>query len=190
MVEHPSDPSELLPPQDDPDEEVLRDRFESLYDELRALAAGSLRADRGATALGVTTLLSEAYLDLAELDTADLRTRARFLAAAAGAMRRVLVDHARRRTERRRAEAPEVVTLEAGMEDEPTQLPLDWDQMLTTDAALVELGRLDERQARVVEMKLFAGMTLAEVAAALSISLPTAGRDWRLGRAFLARALS
>lgn len=169
--------------------EALNLLFERLYDELRAIAARRLQAERAGHTLSATALVNEAYVKLAELEELQWKNRAQLFAIAARAMRRILVNHARDRAAQKRGGSAKVVTLTAGMPNEPSDATLSWDEVITVETALDELYGLDERQGRVAEMRLFGGLTHEEVAEVLGISVPTVERDWRVGRAFLARAL-
>lgn len=181
--------TELLGRLDGGSPEALNLLFERLYEELHAIAARRLRAERAGHTLSATALVNEAYLKLSELDRLEWKNRAQLFAIAARAMRRILVNHARERSAQKRGGAMKVVTLTAGMPNEPSEATLSWLEVMTVETALEELYALDERQGRVVEMRLFGGLTHDEVADALAVSVPTVERDWRVGRAFLARAL-
>lgn len=187
MAESSSDITQLLRQLEGP--EAVNLLFDRLYDELRGIAARRLQSERAGHTLSATALVNEAYVKLVDLEQLDWRNRAQFFAIAARAMRRILVNHARARSAGKRGGGARHVTLQAGMDAEPSDASLSWDEILTAEEALEELATLDERQARVVEMRLFGGLTHQEVASALDVSVPTVERDWRLGRAFLARAL-
>lgn len=192
MALPPREITELLLELDGSGREAVDLLFDRLYEELRAIAAARLRSERAGHTLGVTALVNEAYLRLADLDRLTWKNRTQFFAIAARVMRRILVNHARDRQAQKRGGGAELVTLEAGMDGEPGSgsATLSWDDLITADRALEELARRDERQARVLELRLFAGLNHEEVASALDISVPTVRRDWRVARAFLAKALS
>ena len=152
-----------------------------LYDELRALARRELVKERVQHTLQPTALVHEAWLRLAGGGQPQFENRAHFWGAAARAIRRVLVEHARRRGRRKRGGALERLELDpellpAGERDE---------RVLALDDALQRLAELDPGQARLVELRFFAGMTLDEVAQVLGVSPSTVVRDWRLARAWL-----
>lgn len=161
--------------------------FALVYDELRRLAAAQLRKERPGHTLTPTALVHEAYIKLVEQTRVDWKNRAHFFAVAARAMRRILIDYARKRGAKKRGagERPLVITLGAGRDERATRL----DELLTLDDALERLRALDERRARVVELRFFAGLQHREIGTALGVSEPTARRDWRLARAWLSREL-
>jgi RNA polymerase sigma-70 factor, ECF subfamily len=161
--------------------EELGRLFEALYDELRRLARRRLRGERPDHTLCTTALVHESYLKLGRLDRVRWRSRSHFFAEASRAMRRVLVDHAVRRGAQKRGGARVRVELSEGMAvTDPTD-----DQLLALDRALEALARTRPRPARVVECRLFAGMTVPEIAEAMDVSPATVKRDWELARAWL-----
>jgi RNA polymerase sigma factor (TIGR02999 family) len=165
----------------------LVDLVPLIYDELRDLAHRQLaRAGAGAT-LQTTELVHEAYLRLVDDTKVTRLGRAYFFGAAAGAMRRILVDRARRRTAAKRGGGPALSILDA----DPESLAVDAfaDELIDLDAALTDLAALDARQARVVECRYFGGMSVEETAAALGVSSRTVKYDWALARAWLHNAL-
>jgi RNA polymerase sigma-70 factor (ECF subfamily) len=164
---------------------VARDRvLELLYDELKRRAARQLRRERREHTLSPTALVNESYLRMASQD-GPWENRAQFLAVASRMMRRILVDHARARLAGRREMPLRVGLTEDGVAGPPTSVDL-----LGLDEALDDLAREAERSARLVELRFFGGLTQDEAAAALSVSLATAARDWSFARAWLFRRLS
>ena len=165
-----------------------QDAFESLlplvYDELKKIAGGYLLKERSDHTLQATAVVNEAYLRLAGPRSA-FENRAHFFGAAARAMRQVLVDHARRRTAAKRPGARERVTLV----DAPVTGGLPDVEILSLHAALKRLEEVDERKARVVELRYFAGMSFADAAKVLGVSAMTAKRDWDVARLMLRRWL-
>jgi RNA polymerase sigma factor (TIGR02999 family) len=155
-----------------------------VYDELRALAAYHMERERPGHTLPPTAVVHEVYLRLAKQDKTAWANRAQFLAIASGMIRRVLVDHARARAAHKR-EAARRVPLE---DFEPSDREQDAD-IDGIDEALNELAKLDERQARVVELRYFGGLSIEETAEALGVSPGTVKGDWRLARAWLAARL-
>ncbi|HSM60507.1 MAG TPA: ECF-type sigma factor [Longimicrobiales bacterium] len=157
-----------------------------LYEDLRALASRELRRERPDHTLNATALVHESYLKLVQLDRMSWQSRAHFFGAAAGVMRRLLIDHARRRTAGKRGGGDEPLSLDdvvAAAAEAPTAL-------LALDEALARLESLNERQARVVECRFFAGMGVEETAESLGISSATVKRDWTVARAWLNRELT
>ena len=157
-----------------------------VYDELRALAAQHLRNERGGHTLSPTALVHEAWLRLSAEATFVPENRRHFFAIAARRMRQALVDHARHRDAAKRGGPDrEAVTLSAlGASDDRG---ID---TLALDQALTQLEALDARKARVVELRYFAGLEMADIAGLLDISRATAQRDWEVARTFLYEALS
>jgi RNA polymerase sigma factor (TIGR02999 family) len=168
----------------DGDDGALGALFSCVYDELRRLAH-RVRGGGGGETLNTTALVHEAYLKLVPSGDLDWSGRAHFFGVAARAMRQVLVDAARRRRAVKRGGGELLVTLD----DAPAASTLRIEQLIELDEALHRLGRLDERQVRVVEHRFFAGLTSRETAEALGLSVPTVERDWRAARAWLAREL-
>lgn len=149
-----------------------------VYDELRQLADRQLRRERAGHTLQATALVHEAYLKLAGGKRIDATDRAHFLAIAAGAMRQVLVEYARRRKAEKRGGGWEFTTL--GNANAATDFRPD--EVLALDEAL---NKLDPRQRQVVEFRFFAGMEEKEVAAVLGVTERTVRRDWTKARAWL-----
>jgi len=157
--------------------------YACVYGELRRLAH-RVRAGRAGATLSTTVLVHEAYIKLRPTGNAEWKERAHFFAVAARAMRQVLVDAARRRAADKRGGGVAVVTLG----DEVAQAARP-DDLLALDEALDRLGALDARQLQVVEFRFFAGLTAAETAAQLGVSVTTVEREWRAARAWLSREL-
>jgi RNA polymerase sigma factor (TIGR02999 family) len=155
--------------------------FSAVYDELKRLAAARLAHERPGHSLDATALVHEAYLRLGAASFAD---RSGFFRAAAVAMQRILVDHARRRKAAKRGGA-RTIALEAGA----PALGADPDLVLDVDAALERLAREDPSSAEVARHRLFAGLSIEETALALGISRATAFREWSYARSWLATAL-
>jgi RNA polymerase sigma-70 factor, ECF subfamily len=153
-----------------------------VYEELRKLAASHLKAERGNHTLQATALVHEAYLRLVGQRSVAWASRAHFYGIAAQMMRRVLVDHARKRQAAKRS--PGTLLLDLG-EDAAAAAPDRMPDLLVLDRALTELERLDPRQARVVELRFFAGLSVEEAAEVAGISTATVKREWKTARAFL-----
>ena len=156
-----------------------------VYDELRRLADGYLRRERPGHTLQPTALVHEAYLRLVDQTRVDWQGRTHFLAIGAQMMRRLLIEHARRRQRLRRGGDRLRITLADDVAPIPGQ---DLDLVAVRDA-LERLTALDQRQARIVELRFFAGLTVAEVAQALGVSRRTVEGDWTHARAWLRREL-
>jgi RNA polymerase sigma-70 factor (ECF subfamily) len=165
--------------------EALDELLPAVYEQLRALAGAFMREERKGHTLQPTALAHEAWLRLADADPGEWRGRSHFLGLAARVMRRILIDHARRRDAMKRGGDRHRIAL---TENTPLLGRKEVD-VLALDEALEELARLDDRRARVVEFRFFAGMSMREVAEALGISQTTAEEDWYLARAWLARRL-
>lgn len=153
-----------------------------VYTELRRIAASRLRGERAGQTLQPTVLVHEAWMRLAD-QRAGWQNRSHFFALAAQAMRRIVVDRARRRIAAKRGGHAEQVPLD----DVAYALasPLPDDRLLLLDAALDRLAALDPRQARVVELRYFAGLSVIETAEALDVSPATVKREWAAARAWL-----
>jgi RNA polymerase sigma factor (TIGR02999 family) len=160
--------------------------FERLYDDLRKVARGLMRQQRPDHTLRPTALVHEAYLRLVGRDHPAFENRAHFLGVAARAMRQILVDYARRQDARKRGGDLKRITLEESLHAEETPIY----DILDLDTALKKLMHLDERAARVAEMRAFAGMTVIEVAQALGVSQGTVDGDWAVARLWLSRELA
>jgi RNA polymerase sigma factor (TIGR02999 family) len=156
--------------------------FPAVYDELKRLAAARLAGERAGHSLDATALVHEAYIRLGAASFAD---RSRFFRAAAAAMQRILVDHARRRRADRRGGGARTIALDG---DAPA-LGANPDLVLDVDAALERLAQEDPSSAEVARHRLFAGSSIDETAEALGISRATAFREWAYARSWLATAL-
>jgi RNA polymerase sigma factor (TIGR02999 family) len=157
-----------------------------IYGELRRLAGNYFRGERPGHTLQPTALVHEAYLRLSDLKEIDWQNSGHFFAIAAQMMRRILIDHARsHRSEKRGGgwHAVELETVSIGSAQ-------PFDHLLALDEALERLSHLDPRQARIVELKFFGGLTEEQVAIALGVSTRTVKRDWRLAKAWLYQELN
>ena len=164
------------------DRGVLDRHFADRYQELRRIAAGLKRNDPGVT-INPTALVNEAWLRLSGASTLGALSVTHFKALAARAMRRVLIDEARRRHAQKRARGAGVVLISPGDLDEIA--PQGHEDVLALDEALDELARLEPRQASVVEGRYFGGLTAVELASLHGVSPVTVERDWRVAKAFL-----
>lgn len=152
-----------------------------LYDELHELARREMAAERSNHTLQPTALVHEAYLRLAGSADGAFADRDRFFAAAANAIRRVLIDHARRRAREKRGGG----RLRVPLDDLDVPGPIADEDLLSLDAALAQLAACDPTKARIVELRFFAGLSMAELAKAVGASESTVQREWRLARAWL-----
>ncbi|MCA9756979.1 MAG: sigma-70 family RNA polymerase sigma factor [Candidatus Eisenbacteria bacterium] len=168
------------------DPELGRQLFEIVYGEMRRLAGSILRGQRANHTLQATALVHEAYLRLVDKDVLDYRDRQHFFRVAARAMRHILIDYARRRSAEKRGGGADRVTL-----DEALGLAHDADlQAIELDRALEALSQEDPRAAQVVELRVFAGLSVNEVSEILGVSPRTVDGDWALARMWLNRALA
>ncbi|HEY1435646.1 MAG TPA: sigma-70 family RNA polymerase sigma factor [Thermoanaerobaculia bacterium] len=163
------------------DRNALERLMPIVYGELRKLAASYLRSERGNHTLQPTALVHEAYLRIVGQRSVSWANRAHFYGIAAQMMRRVLVDHARKRQAAKRSPGTLFVDIGPAEAGTPDSAP----ELLALDQALTELERLDPRQARVVELRFFAGLSVEETAEVAGISTATVKREWRTARAFL-----
>ena len=180
-----------------PEEHRPEDLMPVVYDELRGLARAYLHRERSGHTLQPTALVNEAYLRLIDQRRMQWCGRTHFFAIGARMMRRLLVDHARGRGREKRGGDWQKLTLDHELGERIVPLfgigsgrgELDREDFLALHDALEKLAALDERQARVVEMRFFAGLTMAEIAEALEVSKRTAEGDWTHAKAWLKREL-
>jgi RNA polymerase sigma-70 factor (ECF subfamily) len=156
-----------------------------VHEELRRLAHRYMRGERAGHTLQTTALVNEAYMRLVDIERIEWRGRGHFFAMAATLMRRILVDHARDRDRDKRGGG--VVLTSLGDKAIAAASSLD---VLALDEALDRLSEMDPQQARIVELRFFAGMTIEETADALDISPATVKRDWTWAKAWLHQQLS
>ncbi len=156
-----------------------------VYGELRRIAARQLRRERAGHTLQPTALVHEAYLRLVEQRNVEWQNRAHVFGVAAGVIRRVLVDHARRHAATKRGSAAQRVPLE-DVAGTATALEIP---ILALDQALIRLERLDPGLAQIIELRAFSGLTIDEAAHVLQVSPSTAKREWRTAKAWLTREL-
>lgn len=165
----------------------MDDLLPLVYGELKRIAARQLRRERPDHTLSATALVHEAWLELSHLDRIKWQNRSHYLALAAQAMRRVLIDHAVARRAQKRGGGQRVETLDG---DPLLMVEARAEELLDLDNALERLGSMDERQVRIVECRFFGGMSIDETADALELSPATVKREWTLARAWLNRELS
>jgi RNA polymerase sigma factor (TIGR02999 family) len=165
----------------------MNDLFTMVYAELRRIAGKQLRGERADHTLCTTALVNEAWVELTKLNRIRWQNRAHFLALAAQAMRRVLIDYAVARLAQKRGGGMRVETLDG---DALAVVQERAEDLVVLDEALQRLHAVNEYHARIVECRFFGGMTVEETAEALEVSPATIKRDWALARAWLNRELS
>ena len=181
----PDNITHLLQQWSDGDDRALDRLTPLVYDQLRQQAARYLRREHRVHTLQTTALINEAYLRLIDAKEVRWQGRAHFFAIAANLMRRILVDHARRRDAEKRGGSQIRLTLDQ------TMLPASQSDVdvLAIDEALTRLAAIDRQQAQIVELRFFSGLSVEETAAALGISPRTVKRDWSVARAWLRREI-
>lgn len=180
----PAQFTQLLQRWKEGDEAALNSLVPLVYQELRRLAHYYLRGERSDHTLQSTALVHEAYLRLVG-DQSPPQNRAHFIAVASRLMRQILVDYARSRNASKRDGGLRVV-----LEDADVAAVTGDAELIALDAALNDLARTDERQARIVEMKFFGGLSAPEISAALGICRATVDRDWATARLWLHRQMT
>jgi RNA polymerase sigma factor (TIGR02999 family) len=160
-----------------------------VYEQLRQVAHRQLGAEPTGHTLTTTALVHEAYLKLVDQTRAQWQDRAQFFAIAARAMRRILIDYARRYRAARRGGGPDGPATPVSLDNAELPVAERADALLALDDALDRLGEMDTRLAQVVECRFFAGLTEAETAAALAVSQRTVAREWALAKGWLYQEL-
>jgi RNA polymerase sigma factor (TIGR02999 family) len=185
-MEVPNKITELLNDWGGGDDQALHKVFPLVYDELHRQAKNYLRHERAGHTLQTTELLNEAYLRLAGHAEGRWANRFQFFAFAAKIMRHILVDHARSKLrEKRGAGAVKISLAEINHPSEEPDLDI-----LALDEALDRLGKIDQQQVKIVELRYFGGLSLEETAEAVQVSRATVARDWNVARAWLHRELT
>ena len=167
--------------------EALEDLMPLVYDDLRRVAVGYMRHEAAGHALQPTALVHEAYVRLIDQKQVKWRNRAHFFGVAAGMMRRILVDYARRRRADKRGGEWERVTLAEHEVAAPAAAPID---VLSLHESLERLAAFDPQQERIVELRYFGGLTIEETAEVVGISAATVVREWTVAKAWLQHDLS
>ena len=163
------------------DKQAEEDLIPRVYRELRRIAGAHLRNERPDHTLQATALVNEAYIRLTSQEQPDWKDRTHFFAVAAQVMRRILVDHARKKNAAKRGSGAVVAPLDTNL-----SLADDQCELITgIDSALERLALLNPRQAKVVELRFFSGLNEEEIGEALGISSRTVKRDWTVARAWL-----
>jgi len=184
-MDSPHDVTALLDDWSRGNRTALEQLLPLVYAELRRIASGQLRRERAGHSLQPTALVHEVYLRLVDQHHVDWQNRAHFFGVAAQVMRRILVDHARRRDAGKRGSGvPRVPLEDAHGVAAPSEV-----SVLALDVALSRLEELDAGLAKIVELRAFTGLTIDEAAQVLGVSPSTVQRDWRAARAWLKREL-
>jgi RNA polymerase sigma factor (TIGR02999 family) len=157
-----------------------------LYGELHAIAEAAMNRERSGHTLQPTALVNEAYLKLADLSRMDFSSGLHIRATAAGLMRQVLVDHARKKNAAKRGGGGQHRVTLSGLADDAAEPPID---LMELDAALRELDELNPRHRRVVELRFFGSLTYKQIASLLGVSEQTVRLDWSMARAWLREQL-
>jgi len=165
--------------------EVLDELLPLVYNELRRLAHSYLKGERRDLTLQTTALVHEAYLKLVDQHSVDFQNRAQFFALSATAMRRILLDNARRHTAEKRGSGEKVMLEDVGELSVKANADL-----IELDLALCELEGFDAQQSKIIELRYFGGLTIEETAEVLEVSPATVKREWALARAWLYQKLN
>jgi len=173
----------MLEPSEEGSSKAADELLPLVYDELRKLAAHKMAAERPGQTLRPTALVHEAWLRLAGDGDSRFANRGHFVAAAAEAMRRILVDRARQRSRLKRGGGASLLSLD---EVEIPTVVTDDENLLAVDDALEKLAAIHPRKAELVKLRYFTGMTFEEAASVLGIAVPTAKQWWAYARAWLA----
>ena len=182
----PRDVTLLLSQINNGDSKAPEELMSLVYDELRKLASGYLKNERQNHTLQATALVHEAYIRLVDWENVSWQNRSHFFAVSAQVMRNILVDHARKKkAEIHGGNLQKLALDEAISFSDQTEVDL-----VDLDDALKELAKLDTRQAKIVELRFFAGLTIEETAHALDVSTMTVSRDWNFAKAWLYRRLN
>lgn len=186
MADHPKgEVTELLRRWSVGESDAQEPLLDLVYDELRRLARRYLSRERQDPLLETKALVHEAYLRLMDQDRVEWANRSHFYAVASQTMRRILVDHARRRGHQKRGGGAERVDLDQALRI-ADKVPTD---LVALDDALHALGETDPEKSRLVEMRFFGGLSHSEIAEVLGVSVSTVDRHWRLARAWLYQTL-
>lgn len=190
MADDGKDVTQILVRHQKGDGQALGELFPIVYDELRRIAAGYMKRENDGHTLQATALVNEAYFRLVDQRAVHWQNRAHFFGVAAQIMRRILCDHARARSADKRGSGAAKLSLEdlsdMGKEEGIAQDP----DLVELDDALKRLHEINPRQAQVVEMRFFGGLSVEEAAEALGASPATVKRDWTFAKAWLLKELT
>ena len=187
MTDSPGEISALLAEMRSGRKDAIGRLFPLVYKELRRLAAHYMRGERPNHTLQPTALVHEAYLRLVGQERVHWQNRAQFMGIAGQLMRRLLVDHARKKHAAKRGGS--LITLKEGLGN-PKSAAMQSEELLAIDEALERLEMLDPQQVRVVELRYFGGLTAEETASAMGISQRSVEREWALAKAWLRTQLA
>lgn len=188
MAESASNITQLLHNLNGGDQHAAEELLPLLYSELRAIAGSHFARQSPGHTLQPTALVHEAYLKLMRNEDVAWEGKSHFLAVAARAMRQILINHARDKKAAKRGGGAKRITIDEGLTPSGSEAGKELD-LIALDEALTKLGELNERQARVVELRFFAGLTIAQTAHVLEVGTTTVEDDWAFARAWLAREL-
>jgi len=186
-AENAPDVTLMLKEWSDGNAEVLDNLMPLVYDELRRQASRFLRKERANHTLQTTALINEAYLKLINQRGVEWQNRAHFFAIASVAMRRILVDYAKGRHREKRGGAGEDLPLDEALQISSNEKSID---LIALDEALDNLAKFDARQAKVVELRYFSGLSIDETAEVLGVSNATVRLDWNLAKAWLRKEIT
>lgn len=179
--------TQLLKDWSEGNQTALDELMPLVYDELRRQASRYLRNERQGHTLQTTALIHEAYLKLIGINQIEWQNRNHFFAIASTAMRRILVDYARERKRDKRGGFAENLPLDDALQISANEKSVD---LIALDDALNSLAKMDERQAKVVELKYFSGLSIDEIAEVLGIANSTVRLDWNLAKAWLKQEIT
>jgi len=179
--------TQLLKDWSDGNQTALDELMPLVYDELRRQASRYLRNERQGHTLQTTALIHEAYLKLIGINQIEWQNRNHFFAIASTAMRRILVDHAKERKREKRGGNADALPLDEALQISSNEKSVD---LIALDEALNRLSKIDERQAKVVELKYFSGLSIDEIAEVLGIANSTVRLDWNLAKAWLKQEIT
>lgn len=180
------DVTQLLAAYGNGDQSALDQLFPLIYDELRRLASSYMRRERRDHTLQTTALVHEAYLKMVGSQNTPWQNRVHFFAVAAKIMRQILIDRARTRNYAKRGGGAIKLSLDEALILTDARAA----ELVALDEALNELGEVDPRQSRIVELRFFGGLTVEETARFLNISSDTVTRDWNVAKAWLYRRIT